>query len=581
MQPESNNNLRALHHHFYKLNKYYVQYSFLALVLFFGILLALNTIQLKSDTSVKVVVTLKVNHADVFQLFYLPVEDTDCSEKNSVQSEVTGGGTSQRIVFEIPDTIPVKLLRLDLGEELKQKHVEIESIVLHYNDRNLGLFNARGDDNYFTGYNLVHTSKKGDYEILSDGHYDPFISTIDIQKEYSTLQTAERKIPYASLIAFILIVTLWIYWLLYAAQSPFITNFYTFASTTFVCILLLPFFNETFAFYEDGNKELRTLAEKPALQNGDLLNYPAKFEKYYNDNFGFRNVLVTWGGKIKYYVFKSSFVPEKASVGKDGWLFLNGFFYWVTQDLTRENLYARETLVTTVTEWERRKAVLSKDSIFYYRSFFPDKHYIYPEYLPFGMKVISKDTLYRCDQALNYLRETKSDLTLIDVRPALFSAKKKVQVYQKFDSHWNNYGAFTAYRVVMQRLAKDIPALKPLQESDFAVSWNQAPVGDLANMLGIKETEILPYFTPLKNSVQTTKLSTEDFPKQTEIYENKGAATSLTILLYRDSFTTHLIPFLNLHFAKVVLLWDTPFSEEMVKRVNPDIVLESFAARYF
>ena len=369
--------------------------------------------------------------------------------------------------------------------------------------------------------------------------------------------------------------------LFYVQYTKPINLFYTFASFFFIFALLLPFLDETFNLFKSNNQEKRVLAKKLALQSDNILDYPKEFEKYYNDNFGFRTLLVNLGGEIKYQIFKTSSVPSKAAVGKDGWIFLDGTVYGITQDLTKQNLYTPELLKQTVVEWERRINHLKKDGIAFYYASWPDKQYIYPEFMPFAMKIINKDTMSICDQAMNYLKAKGSDFKIVDVREALKEEKKKHQVYKKYDSHWNSYGAFVAYSKLMQHISIDFPELKPYILSDFSINFNEQSGGDLAEMLGLDLKEKFPQLTLKKNPVQVNLMPVDSFPTGTIIHENKGASTKLTLLVFRDSFTSELLQFLDLHFSKIILLWNVPYSDEMVKKVKPNIVLECYATRYF
>ena len=75
-----------------------------------------------------------------------------------------------------------------------------------------------------------------------------------------------------------------------------------------------------------------------------------------------------------------------------------------------------------------------------------------------------------------YLKST-TDVTVIDLRPALIAEKKLSVVYYKADTHWNTRGAYAAYREITRVLAPDFPALA-------AKSWAQPrPDGDRAHGL--------------------------------------------------------------------------------------------------
>lgn len=541
----------------------------------------MKQITLKSDTDVRISIKCKAVQNDNFQLFYRPVNDSTDRESNSMRREIKGSGAFQLITFSLPDTLKIKNLRLDLGDRYKVKSIDLEYILLSYNNSHLQVFNSASDLGYFTSNAFIKQVDHEHFTYLDIPEFDPFLYSKDLSSDYLQVLNSKKTIPYPFLISFIVLLSLYAYALLYLKQSSFMTKFYGFASCFFMLLLLLPFLNDSFAWYKDESQEKRTLAKRPQLDSGNVLDYPKNFEKYYNDNFSFKNLLVKLGGKIKYHCFHSSAVSDKLSVGKDGWLFLNGSFYWITKDLNRENLYTPTELKATVDEWERRVTFMAKDSIHFYKAMWPDKHYIYPEFLPYNMTVIRKDTLSRCDQAITYLNSIKSDFKIIDVRPALSLAKRGRQIYQKYDSHWNAYGAFVAYTELLNRLSIAYPSLKPLPESAFEIKWEEQAGGDLAEMIGINVSERKPVFIPKATKVSVNKMPCDGYPAQTLIYQNTGAATNLTALIFRDSFTNDMLQFLNLHFAKVVLIWNSPYSDELVNKVHPNLVIEGYASRYF
>ena len=333
----------------------------------------------------------------------------------------------------------------------------------------------------------------------------------------------------------------------------------------------------------NSNQELdeqRKLAEFPPLEIDSIPSLPKKIEDYFNDHFGLRSTLFNWGVKIKYQIFNSSPKSEKVVIGKDGWLFLTGRFYEVTQDINRENLFSNDSLVRSVKIWEGRKKELFDLGINYYKSFWPDKYYIYPEMMPNAMQMANKTTLWRCDQAINYLDSINSAIKIIDVRQQLLTLKPFIPVHYKLDSHWNNFGAFIGYSELIKVICKDLKNIKPLSLQDFNIVWSPKSKGDLATILNVEGQDLEVTFNK-KFSSNIEKMNADSFPKRTEIYLNHNNPNGPKALIYRDSYTNALIPFLMENFSEAVLIWDTPYSIEMVKRVKPNLVIECYASRYF
>lgn len=557
--------------------------TMLCLLLFLAGGSLIKKIKLKGDAHVKIEIELRNYTGDTFYLYYLPVSETDYSDEKSFANPLKGVTTFQKTYYALPDSLPIKRLRFDLGANVTQKQIWIKSMVVSYNDQEILLYNPYSGTSYFSTNEFVKEEAKGLFTLNAPvkGNYDPGLYSKDFESEYLDLLKARKQIPFPYLISFVLVFTLYIYLILYSRTLKFAASCYTFASCFFVILLFLPLLDETFHLSDKTNSEKRKLAERPVMSFSTFLEYPKQFEVYYNDNFGFRSSLVKLGSLIKYYWFRTSIVPQSAAVGTEDWMYLNGKFNGVTKDLTKENLYTEKSLRETMSEWQRRKVALAQDSIAYYRCFWPDKHCIYPEYMPFCMKIINKDTLSRCDQAIQFLKNTNSDLKIIDVREALFAAKEKSQIYQKYDSHWNSSGAFVGYTCLLNEIARDFPELKPHPENDFNITGIYEGNGDLAEMLGVPVMELLPSYVLKSNNVKINRISADGFPPLTQIYENEGAATPLTLLIYRDSFSSHVMPFLNLHFRKVVALWNIPYTDDMAKKVGADIVVETYVSRFF
>jgi hypothetical protein len=91
----------------------------------------------------------------------------------------------------------------------------------------------------------------------------------------------------------------------------------------FFGVLSLPLLDGAFHF--DPTKpqsENRLLANcpPPPVRLQDVKKYLADWEAFFNDHFGFRNCLILWHNKLKWYGFKEKSTPQ-VLVGSDGWLF--------------------------------------------------------------------------------------------------------------------------------------------------------------------------------------------------------------------------------------------------------------------
>jgi len=51
-------------------------------------------------------------------------------------------------------------------------------------------------------------------------------------------------------------------------------------------------------------------------------------------------------------------------------------------------------------------------------------------------------------------------------------------------------------------------------------------------------------------------------------------------VVFRDSFTSAMAPFLSDHFSRVVYLWRNDFSTEEIEQEHPDVVLQEIVSRH-
>lgn len=575
--------LSAIHNKLSGLNRYYWILLLMAYFLFLFLAGMFKSITLKSDSFITVNVTAKIPKNDVFYLYYLPKSETLFSDKFSVNLNVTANKNFQTLSFQLPDSFDVKQLRLDLGYDRQMKEVEIQSFFLEYNDEKLVLLNTKAGINQFTPNEFVGMKESGTY-LLATGdqnNYDPFIYTNDISNEYGKLKTTKATFPFPNLVAFCFACALFLYALLFKADLQLKVYIDGAASCLFIALLFLPVFTENMDLFAETNLEKRTLAQKPDFKTVNLSEFPKQYEAYFTDHFKFKAAFAKLNGTIRYRLFNASSVPSKAMVGLEDWFFLSGSFYKVTEDLARKNLYTESNLKTEAERFAANLLQLSKDSIIYAKAVWPDKHYIYAEYLPKQMRVLVKDTISRCNQFINYVQGHQPECHIVDVREKLLEAKKKIRVYDKYDSHWNSFGAFIGYTELMKELQKSDPQLKPLPMSYFNIQWEQRGGGDLSDVMGLNLSEFKPQFSLKNDQSKIVIVKNDNLPEKSLCIRNENATTNHKALIFRDSFTSALIPFLNLHFKEIIYLWDVPFSIEEVKKYDPDVVIECYATRYF
>jgi hypothetical protein len=349
----------------------------------------------------------------------------------------------------------------------------------------------------------------------------------------------------------------------------------------FLLILIAPFLDERFKIYAlKDNIEKRALADK--IPFSFTKRFTKSYENYYNDNFGFRMLLIDWGGIYKTSLFHASSKPEKTLFGKNGWLFYNDTADAIIKSYPHKNLLSESQLEWKVRSWEAMKDSCNKAGIQYIKVFWPDKQTIYPEFLPFSMKIQIKDTLSLADQIIAYIKEKRSPLTFIDVRRALREGKKDHQLYQKLDSHWNSYGAFLAYSSFFQQTQSTLGVV-PKELNAFNITWQVTHEGDLADMLGLQTqtllSDFIPVFTYKNTGEQYRELPLDGYPDGLYITRNEKCNNHFKVIMFRDSYSMALEQFFSLSFYEIIYVWNG-YNPGLVKELKPDIVIDAAVERY-
>lgn len=280
--------------------------------------------------------------------------------------------------------------------------------------------------------------------------------------------------------------------------------------------------------------------------------------------------------------------PKKpVLMGRDGWLFYTG-------DKAMEQYlglkpFSQEQLREFAMILNGKKEYLEKRHIRYIFVVAPGKESIYPEYLPIDVSMRHETPL---DQLIAYLR-ANSSVEVLDLREEIRTAKRVRRVYQKTDTHWNDYGAYIAHRTITRELEKYFPAIAALKNPRYSFVVKNCEKGDLAALSAMRE--------PLKEDCVTLAAGNRFFAKKvpigsfykeykivdslapnpgllTIITERKGSALPRAVI-FRDSYTYYLIPFLSENFSRVVYIWDYNLNKDFIEHEKPQVVIDQVAER--
>ncbi|HKR61678.1 MAG TPA: hypothetical protein VJS64_18470 [Pyrinomonadaceae bacterium] len=319
---------------------------------------------------------------------------------------------------------------------------------------------------------------------------------------------------------------------------------------------------------QDENRKLAGAPSIPSTREA-IANFPAAFTAYFNDNFGFRPILIKSKARIELGVFGISPSPL-VIVGKNGWWF-HSSEYSATGTHLVPTLTAKQ-----LEDWKKllegRRDWLAQRNIRYLFTIVPRKEVIYPEYLPDSFRPQEES---RYEQLTTYLRKY-SDVQILDLRPALYQAKARHLVHYKNDSHWNFYGGLAGYQVIITELNKTFPQMMLVTESDCGVRIERRE-SDLAKLVGlagqISEDDPVLYLRQRSFSFTNSPITVVEKPARALATERKE--TNLPrLVVFDDSAGRALVPFLPQHFSRAVFVFISKLDPVLIEAEKPDIVIQ-------
>ncbi len=347
----------------------------------------------------------------------------------------------------------------------------------------------------------------------------------------------------------------------------------------FLAFLLLLFAGTWLHWDPIESRENRNMAIAPGWPHTfeDAKTFSQRFMVFYRDHFGFRNSLIRGVAMGEFHGGLGPEINNRIIVGKEGWLFYSKDEKYLADrgldPFSDADLNAWQELL------EKRRKWFTDHGYPFLVVIPPDKQTIYPEFLP--DRFAKPPTPSRLDQLISRLRQTHSPVQILDLRPALWEAKRHRQIYFKTDSHWNDYGAYTAYRVILDAVQRTLPNRKliPQTLADF-VTVSATHSGDLAQDLDL-------YF---EYHEQTTLLVRGDLYADPDRLKTLFAHTytdgpdrhAPRLLMYNDSFAASLMQFLAPNFSRAFYAWNawtSTVNPAPTIEQKPNVVINEFVER--
>ncbi|MCM1188851.1 MAG: hypothetical protein NC541_06105 [bacterium] len=346
----------------------------------------------------------------------------------------------------------------------------------------------------------------------------------------------------------------------------------------FVAILLLPlvFYPLVAHRLDHNNYENRALMSFEELSESDWKTFFPDLELLIKDNMPYKNECINLINRVDEYIFHDLF-NQSVMVGKENWLFYKGND--CIQDYRGGYVLSDRELQAYAAAADSLKKSLEDRGIDFYIMITPNKEAIYgDDYLPDRVKRYSTES--RADQIVSYLSEN-TDVPIIYPKQSLQAAASDYQVWRKYDTHWNNVGAFIASQELLKELG-----LESVWLSDVAIMKDGTCGGDLAGMLGMsaRYSDDTVYVID-GYYAQVSVENTESVPQPNLSYSKfeSDAVNEVTVLCIGDSFLGSMEQYLSKNFKKAMFVHRdnyTSLERDLIVEESPDIVVMQIAERF-
>jgi alginate O-acetyltransferase complex protein AlgJ len=306
-----------------------------------------------------------------------------------------------------------------------------------------------------------------------------------------------------------------------------------------------------------------------------LLAFPREFEKYWNDSFGLRDVLLRWHSLLKVSWLGVS-PDDRHVIGKDLWV------YNQTSDIIDNWRGAIPFSATQLEAWrqrlERRRDAARAAGAHYLFAVVPDKPQIYPEYVPPRFAKIGPS---RMDQLFEHMR-AHSDVDVLDLRPALLAERANDDpddfVYYPLGTHWQMRGAIAGFNAFVDHLRPRFPRLRNLPMSAHTERAERSNRdSELYNMYIGDFRLQTDHWWDLTGPAHHRRVENDETLRR-QVFVNDDQALP-RVVMFHDSFG----PYFENEWAEVcsrfAMSWSYDFDLGLVRRERPDCVVEFVVER--
>ena len=338
--------------------------------------------------------------------------------------------------------------------------------------------------------------------------------------------------------------------------------------TIFFIFLFVPLSNIN--VQEISHKENRTLAKwYPIIKENNEINFNfgKNFNEWFNDRFCLRDELISYNdAKL---LISRNWKTKDVIKGKNEWLFLG----WkeATDCYSNSVLFTGDELAKIYKYLNDINNYCKKHNKKFYVYIAPDKSKIYEEFYTDSIKKISNES--KTEQLIKHIKQN-SDIKIIYPKDALISSKKEGILYWKTDTHWNELGAYYGYSALLNEINKDFKTLKLYKITNYSEEIHNGDLYNMSPSLLRKPDSTLYKIPEIKNYENICKIPEEP----TGIVSCYNTNGKKNLLMFRDSFSASLIPYLSQSFKNSSYVWQYNVAPHIMD--SADIIVLEVVERY-
>jgi hypothetical protein len=233
-----------------------------------------------------------------------------------------------------------------------------------------------------------------------------------------------------------------------------------------------------------------------------------------------------------------------------------------------------EQLSGMAAKLEKVKTYLENKGIPLVVMFCADKESVYPEYYPKSIKRGPEPI--QLDVITNYLRENTS-VDVFNIRQALLAGKNTYLLFNfLFDlSHYNQIGAFFAYRELMKHINIYFPQIIPYELDDIEVRYDEKGIPSVTLKSGFTYQKLDASFF---DDVDVYR----PFTEENHAYINTDLNLPVILFLCDSYAGEHFIgKYFAQQFGRAIFIHSSNIShiDDYISQFKPDIVIFESAER--